>query len=183
MQVSIALVAASSIRRSIILLFVDFFQLTKYDSGGNDTVPIIIVVYFMKVPERRDTFEHILDSIMLAEVWNELSMIHDPGGSPVLGKSTETAGSNRKYGVEKMRVVVSSPRDNKLKMAIFVTQVELVKSIRCQMRHCVQQMWKRLTQWAISSMKYLKRQASRVSSRGNRRWRVSSSCDDITLGT
>lgn len=57
MQVSIvALVVATNIRRSIIVLFVDFFQLTKYDSGCNNTIPIIIVINLMKVPKRRDTF-------------------------------------------------------------------------------------------------------------------------------
>lgn len=68
---SIALVAASH----IIFIFVDFFQLTKYDSSGNDAISIIIVVNFMKVPERRDTFQHVLHSVMFAEVWNELPMI------------------------------------------------------------------------------------------------------------
>lgn len=101
-------------------------------SSGNNAIPIIIVVNFMKVPERGDAFQHILDSVMFAEVWNELSMIHNPSGSPILGKTTKTASSNSKYSVEKMRVMVSLPRDNKLKMAIFVTQVELAKSIRCQ---------------------------------------------------
>lgn len=38
------------------------------------------------------------------------------------------ASSNGKDCVEKMRVMVSSPRDSKLKMAIFVTQVKLSKS-------------------------------------------------------
>lgn len=64
---------------------------------------------------------------MFAEVWNELSVIKNPSGSSILGKTTEMASSNSKYGVEKVRVVVSSSRDSKLKMAIFVTQVELVK--------------------------------------------------------
>lgn len=61
---SIALVAAS--HRGIILLFVNFFQLTKYDSSSNNAIPIIIIVNFMKVPERRDAFQHILDSVMFA---------------------------------------------------------------------------------------------------------------------
>lgn len=38
------------------------------------------------------------------------------------------ASSNSEYCIEKMGMMVSLPRDNKLKMAIFVTQVELVKS-------------------------------------------------------
>jgi hypothetical protein len=71
MQVSIALVAAAH----IIFIFVDLFQLTKYDSSGNNTISIIVVVNFMKVPERRDTFEHVLHSVMFAEIWNELPMI------------------------------------------------------------------------------------------------------------
>lgn len=66
MQVSVGLVAASSIRQSIILLFVYFFQLTKYDSSGNNAIPIIIIVNFMKMPERRDALQHILDSVMFA---------------------------------------------------------------------------------------------------------------------
>lgn len=68
-------------------------------------------------------------------------MIKNSSGGPILGNTTETASSNSKYGIEKMGVMVSLLRDNKLKMAVFVTQVELVKSIRCQMRHRVQQMW------------------------------------------
>lgn len=71
MQVSIPLVAASH----IIFIFVNFFQLTKYDSSGNDAISIIIVVNFMKVPECRDTFKHVLYSVMFAEIWNELPMI------------------------------------------------------------------------------------------------------------
>jgi hypothetical protein len=38
------------------------------------------------------------------------------------------ASSNSKYCIEEMLMMVSLSRDNKLKMAIFVTQVELVKS-------------------------------------------------------
>lgn len=37
------------------------------------------------------------------------------------------ASSDSKYCIEKMGMMVSLPRDNKLKMAIFITQVELSK--------------------------------------------------------
>lgn len=38
------------------------------------------------------------------------------------------ASSNGEYCIEKMRVVMGSPRDSKLKMAVFITQIELAKS-------------------------------------------------------
>lgn len=69
-------------------------------------------------------------------------MIKNSGRGFVLGKTTETASSNSEYCIEKMRVMMSLPRDNKLEMAVFVTQVELVKSIRCQETSCPTDMGK-----------------------------------------
>lgn len=90
----------------------------------------------MKVPERGDALEHVLDCIMLAKLGNNLSVIENTGGGPVLGKTAEMAGSNCEYRIEEVWMVVSKSRNGKLKMAVFVTQVKLSMRVNTTRSSC-----------------------------------------------
>lgn len=90
----------------------------------------------MKVPERRDALEHVLDCIMLAKLGNNLSVIENTGGGPILGKTAEMAGGNCEYRVEEVWMVVSKSRNGKLEMAVFIAQVKLPMEVNTTRSSC-----------------------------------------------
>lgn len=90
----------------------------------------------MKVAECGDAFEHVLDCVMLAKIGNKLSVIENTSWGPVLGKTTKMAGGDRKYRVEEVWMVVSTTRNGKLKVAVFVTQVKLYQRVNISRLPC-----------------------------------------------
>jgi len=114
---------------AIVSLVVNLLELAQDDGRGDDAVAVVGVggARVVKLPQRGDAAQHVLDGGVLVEVRQGLPVVEDGAARArlVLRQAAEVPRGDGEDGVEEVRVLPREDGHDELEVAVLVAEVEL----------------------------------------------------------